>query len=104
MSDAMVQAVTIIGLIIQYLLRPENFMLTFLLPAAVFLIRRSAVWLSIPLTGVIVLMARWGEFTYYESRGLMILFTASQLAVMALFILILKSIRVGRAKGRDRFA
>ena len=34
----------------------------------------------------------WVNFCYYESRGLMILFTFVQIAVMAILILILKAI------------
>lgn len=94
----MVQAATIIQLIIQYLLQPGNFLLTFLLPVAFFLIKRRYVWLSIPLTATIELMVRWGDFTYYESRGLLMFFTAVQLAVMAVVILSLKFIDAKRKK------
>ena len=96
MEDAMIQTVTIMGLIMRYLLQPTNLLLTFVLPIVVYFTSRRYVWLSIPLTAAIQLVAKWGEFTYYESRGLMILFTAAQLAVMALLILALKAVRAGR--------
>ena len=38
------------------------------------------------------LIINWDNFMYYESRGLMILFTLAQVAVMTVFILLLKYI------------
>lgn len=92
MSDTIVQTVTIIRLIIEYLLLPGNFLLTFILPLAFYFINRRYIWFSVLLTIMVELIINWGNFTYYESRGLTILFTSAQIAVMAIFILILKFI------------
>ena len=94
MSDTMIQAITIMQLIMQYLLLPASFLLTFILPVAVYVIKRRYIWASIPLTLIIELIINWDNFMYYESRGLMILFTLAQAAVMAVFILVLKYIGV----------
>ena len=56
-----------------------------------FLISRKYVWLSIPLTVLVELLVNWRNFTYYESRGLMILVTLFQLAIMAVVIILLRS-------------
>ena len=92
MSDTMIQAITIMQLIMQYLLLPASFLLTFILPVAVYVIKRRYIWASIPLTVIMELIINWDNFMYYESRGLMILFTLAQAAVMAVFILVLKYI------------
>ena len=98
MSDTMIQAITIMQLIMQYLLLPASFLLTFILPVAVYVINRRYLWFSIPLTVIMELIINWGNFMYYESRGLMILFTLAQAAVMAVFILVLKYIGVKTKK------
>ena len=94
MSDTMIQVIAIMQLIVQYLLLPASFLLTFILPVAVYVIKRRYLWFSIPLTVIMELIINWGNFMYYESRGLMILFTLAQAAVMAVFILVLKYIGV----------
>ena len=92
MSDTMIQVITIMQLIMQYLLMPASFLLTFILPVAVYVINRRYLWFSIPLTVIMELIINWDNFMYYESRGLMILFTLAQVAVMTVFILLLKYI------------
>ena len=92
MSDTMIQVITIMQLIMQYLLLPASFLLTFILPVAFYIIKRRYLWFSIPLTVIMELIINWDNFMYYESRGLMILFTLAQAAVMAVFILLLKYI------------
>ena len=98
MSDTMIQVIAIMQLIVQYLLLPASFLLTFILPVAVYVINRRYLWFSIPLTVIMELIINWGNFMYYESRGLMILFTLAQAAVMAVFILLLKYIGVKTKK------
>lgn len=80
--------VILIKIFVQYLLTPIPFLLTFVTPILFFLISRKYVWLSIPLTVLVELLVNWGNFTYYESRGLMILVTLFQLVVMAVIILL----------------
>ena len=63
----------------------------FVTPILFFLISRKYVWLSIPLTVLVELLVNWRNFTYYESRGLMILVTLFQLAIMAVVIILLRS-------------
>ena len=92
MSATMIQVITIMQLIMQYLLLPASFLLTFILPVADYVINRIYLWFSIPLTVLLELFINWDNFMYYESRGLMILFTLAQAAVMAVFILLLKYI------------
>lgn len=92
MSDTMIQVITIMQLIMQYLLMPASFLLTFILPVAVYVINRRYLWFSIPPTVIMELIINWDNFMYYESRGLMILFTLAQVAVMTVFILLLKYI------------
>ncbi|SFP62145.1 hypothetical protein SAMN05216343_110106 [Oscillibacter sp. PC13] len=79
-----------LAVIIQYLLSPIVFLLTFILPVVFYFINRRYVWFSILLTVIVELIINWGNFCYYESRGLMILVTFVQIAVMAILILILK--------------
>ena len=83
--------VILIKIFVQYLLTPIPFLLTFVTPILFFLISRKYVWLSIPLTVLVELLVNWRNFTYYESRGLMILVTLFQLAIMAglAFVIIL---------------
>lgn len=80
-----------IKIIVQYLLTPIPFLLTFVTPILFFLISRKYVWLSIPLTVLVELLVNWRNFTYYESRSLMILVTLFQLAIMAVVIILLRS-------------
>lgn len=89
-----------IKIFVQYLLTPIPFLLTFVTPILFFLISRKYVWLhsrkyvwlSIPLTVLVELLVNWRNFTYYESRGLMILVTLFQLVVMAIVIILLKTV------------
>lgn len=83
--------VILIKIIVQYLLTPIPFLLTFVTPILFFLISRKYVWLSIPLTVLVELLVNWRNFTYYESRSLMILVTLFQLAIMAVVIILLRS-------------
>lgn len=81
-----------LAIMIQYFLSPIIFLLTFILPVAFYFINRRYVWFSILLTVIVELIINWGNFCYYESRGLMLLFTFVQIALMAITILILKAI------------
>ena len=81
-----------LAVIIQYLLSPIVFPLTFILPVVFYFINRRYVWFSILLAVTVEVIINWVNFCYYESRGLMILFTFVQIAVMAILILILKAI------------
>lgn len=83
--------VILIKKFVQYLLTPIPFLLTFVTPILFFLISRKYVWLSIPLTVLVELLVNWRNFTYYESRGLMISVTLFQLAIMAVVIILLRS-------------
>lgn len=84
--------VILIKIFVQYLLTPIPFLLTFVTPILFFLISRKYVWLSIPLTAFVELLVNWRNFTYYESRGLMISVTLFQLAIMAIVIILLKTV------------
>ena len=84
--------VILIKIFVQYLLTPIPFLLTFVTPILFFLISRKYVWLSIPLTVLVELLVNWRNFTYYESRGLMISVTLFQLVVMAIVIILLKTV------------
>jgi len=79
-------------ILMQYLLSPIVFLLTFIFPVAIYFINRKYIWFSILLTVIIEVIVNWANFTYYESQGLMILFTAAQVAVMVIVILTLKFI------------
>ena len=81
-----------LALFAQYLLQPIPLILTVVPPIVIFLIARRYVWLSILLTALVELVINWGNFCYCESRGLMIVFTLMQLAVMAAIILLLKAV------------
>lgn len=83
--------VILIKIFVQYLLTPIPFLLTFVTPILFFLISRKYVWLSIPLTVLVELLVNWRNFTYYESRDLMISVTLFQLAIMAVVIILLRS-------------
>ena len=78
--------------IVQYLLSPIVFPLTVIVPVVFFFVDRRYVWFSILLTVLLEIMINWDNFCYYESRGLMILVTLIQVAVMATIILILKAV------------
>ena len=82
--------ISLVKLCVEYLLIPRNIQLTILLPAAVYFINGRYVWFSILLTVLIEVIINWGNFTYYESQGLMLVFTAVQVLVMAVFIVLLK--------------
>ena len=83
--------VILIRIFVQYLFMPIPFLLTFVVPILFFLISRKYAWFSIPLTALVELLVNWRNFTYYESRGLMILVTLFQLAIMAVVIILLRS-------------
>ena len=61
--------------IVQYLLSPIVFPLTFILPVVFFFVSRKYAWFSILLTVLVEIIINWGNFCYYESRGLMIFVT-----------------------------
>lgn len=69
------------------------------LPVVFYALRRKFIWWSIAVTVVPDLILYRPEFLYYESRGLFIVFTLMQLAVMAVVILVLKWI--GRKKHKE---
>ena len=77
---------------VQYLLSPVVFLLTFILPVVFYFVSRKYVWWSILLAILAELILNWDNFLYYESRGLMIVFTFVQIAVMAIVILLLKAV------------
>lgn len=81
-----------IRIFVQYLFMPIPFLLTFVVPILFFLISRKYAWFSIPLTALVELLVNWRNFTYYESRGLMISVTLFQLVVMAIVIILLKTV------------
>ena len=80
-----------LAVIVQYLLSPIVFTLTVILPVVFYFANRRYVWFSMLLTVLVELIINWGNFCYYESRGLMIFVTMVQIAVMAIIILILKA-------------
>lgn len=84
--------------IVQYLLSPIVFSLTFILPVVFFFVNRRYVWSCILLTVLVEIIINWGNFCYYESRGLMIFVTVIQVAVMAIIILILKAVDLKRKR------
>lgn len=61
------------------------------LPVALYFVKRKYIWLSLILAAVVEVIVYWSDFSYYEARPLMIIFTLVQLAVMAIIILILKN-------------
>lgn len=87
-----------LSVIIQYLLSPVVFLLTFILPVVFYFVNRRYVWCSILLAVLVGLIINWGNFNYYESRGLMILVTLVQVAVMVIIILILKAVAPKRQR------
>ena len=76
----------------RYFSSPLVFSLTFLLPVVWYFINRRSVWFSILLTVIVEVIINWGSFCYYESRGLMILVTLVQIALMNVTILLLKAV------------
>lgn len=87
-----------LSVIVQYLLSPIVFPLTFLLPAVCFFVSRRYVWFSILLTVLVEILINWDNFYYYESRGLMIFVTVIQIIVMTILILILKAVDLKRKR------
>lgn len=85
----------------RYFSSPLVFSLTFLLPVVWYFINRRSVWFSILLTVIVEVIINWGNFCYYESRGLMILVTLVQIALMNVTILLLKLLKavVSKIKG-----
>ena len=82
----------------RYFSSPRVFSLTFLLPVVWYFINRRHVWFSILLTVIAEVIINRGNFCYYESRGLMILVTLVQIALMNVTILLLKAV-VSKVKG-----
>ena len=60
------------------------------LPVVFYAVRRRFIWWSIAVAVVLDLICYLPEFLYYESRGLFIVFTLMQLALMVIVILLLK--------------
>ena len=87
-----------LSVIVQYLLSPIVFPLTFLLPAVCFFVSRRYVWFSILLTVLVEILINCDNFCYYESRGLMIFVTVIQIIVMTILILILKAVDLKRKR------
>ena len=85
----------------QYLLQPIPFTLTFLLPLLFRLIARKYIWLTLPLTALAEVLLNWDSFCYYEARSLALLFTLTQLAVMAVFVWILHAAPEQRQRPLD---
>jgi len=69
----------IIPYTLQYLLSPVVFLLTFICLLYFTLLVRIYVWFSILLAVTVEVIINWVNFCYYESRGLMILFTFVQI-------------------------
>lgn len=61
-----------------------------LLPVVFYFFKPKYAWLSIPCAVVIEVILFWLEFSYYESRGLMILLTVVQILIMALVLFVVK--------------
>ena len=66
--------------------------LALVLPIVFYTVKCRLIWPSIVLAVIVDLLMYWPEYRYYESRGLLILFTLAQIVVMAVIILILKFI------------
>ena len=60
------------------------------LPVVFYAVRHRFIWWSIAVAVVLDLICYLPEFLYYESRGLFIVFTLTQIAVMAVVILVVK--------------
>ena len=87
-----------LAVVVQYLLSPMVFILTVILPVVWYFINPKSVWFSILLTVLVELMINRDNFLYYESRGLGVLFTSAQMAVMAGIILLLKAVAPKRKR------
>ena len=90
--------IIMLRVIVQYLLSPIVFPLTFILPVVFFFVNRRYVWFSILVTLLVEIIINWGSVCYYESRGLMIFVTLIQVAVMSIIILILKAVALKRKR------
>jgi hypothetical protein len=49
-----------------------------------FIVKRKMIWLSIPITIIADLVAFWNGLTYYESRGLVLLFLIPQIIFVSI--------------------
>lgn len=74
--------------------------LALVLPVVFHAVKRKFIWWSIAVAVVLDLILYLPEFLYYESRGLFIVFTLAQIAVMAVVISVLKWIGGKRIKKR----
>lgn len=72
--------------------------LAVLLPVAFYFIKRKYIWFSLILAVIVDVIVYWNDFSYYEARPIMIFFTFVQIAVMAIIILILKTVAAKREK------
>lgn len=72
--------------------------LAVLLPIAFYFIKRKYIWLSLILAVIVDVIMYWDEFSYYEGRSFVIFFTFVQIAVMAIIILILKTVAAKKEK------
>lgn len=72
--------------------------LAVLLPIAFYFIKRKYIWLSLILAVIVDVILYWDEFSYYEGRPFIIFFTFVQIAVMAIIILILKTVAAKKEK------
>ncbi len=70
--------------------------LVMLLPVVFYLLKPKYAWYGIPCAVILEVIAYWRDFSYYESRGLMILFTVAQIIVMFVVLWLLK--RINRKK------
>ncbi len=66
--------------------------LAILLPVVFYFLNPKYAWCSIPCAVIVEIIVYWLDFSYYESRGLMILFTAAQVIVMVGVLFIIKQI------------
>lgn len=72
--------------------------LAVLLPVAFYFIKRKYIWFSLILAVIVDVIMYWDEFSYYEGRPFVIFFTFVQIAVMAIIILILKTVAAKKEK------
>lgn len=84
--------------IIQYLLSPVVFLLTFILPVVFYFVNRRYVWCSHLLAVLVELIINGAISITMNHCGLMILVTLVQVAVMAIIILILRAVTPKRQK------
>ncbi len=66
--------------------------LTIILPVVFRCVNRKATWYSILCAVAAELIIYWDHFCYYESRGLMIIITIIQIAVMSILTFLLNLI------------